>query len=86
MEVSTAVVLIAAIAAAVTTYAIFSVKRGADRDSKVKHEEFKANLQPTHLERMASIAASRDAEIAKATKKEPSPMFDGTATRQIEGA
>ncbi|CAN7377363.1 hypothetical protein LJR220_003360 [Bradyrhizobium sp. LjRoot220] len=83
MDVSTGAVLVSAIGAAVAVYAIHSIGRGKDRDSKVKHDEFKAALEPGHREAMTKIAANRDIEIAKATKKEPSPVIDGTATRQL---
>lgn len=83
MEFTTAMVLIALIAATVVVIGIYSMRAGASQERKIKHEEFKASLEPTHRERMASLAATRDAEIAKYTQKAPAPTLEGEGTRRI---
>ena len=63
-----------AIVAIVTTgvgYVVYTTRRAAKENRAVSHIEFDASLEPTHRERMASIAAQRDAEIAKATRRDP---------------
>lgn len=80
MDYATAAFLIAIIIGSVAGYAIMRVSNGATRDRELRHKEFTAQLEPLHLERMATIGANRDAEIAKATRKDPMP-----ASRQIEG-
>ncbi len=81
MDQPTAAVLIVVIGAVVIFYAINRVNAGKNNERRIKHDEFMSALQPGHVERMATIAAGRDAAIATATKKEPSPTLEGQAAR-----
>lgn len=75
-------VLLAAVVAAMlcVLYGIRAASQARRRDVEVKAQEANDSRDMQHRERMASIAAQRDTEIAKATHKAPAP-----ATKQIEG-
>ncbi len=66
--------------AACVIYAIRAGTTSARRDAEIKHQEFEDSREEKHRETMATIAATRDAKIAEATKQFPKP-----AAQQIEG-
>jgi len=75
LDVMTGWVIIAAIAAFVVIYGICAAARGAAAERRIKHEEFRARLPLEHQERLSSISANRDVEMAKSLKAEPKPMI-----------
>lgn len=84
MDVMTGWVMMAVLGAAIAVYAIYKGAEGAADERQIKHKEFEARLQPEHQEAMAKVMATRDAEIAKATKKEPAPVIGLKPIESVE--
>jgi len=53
----------------VTLVGIIAARNTSKRKDEMKHQEFEDTVESTHRERMATIAATRDQEIAKHTGK-----------------
>lgn len=83
MEITTAAFLIAALGASCLAFGIYRASRSTDKDRATKHAEFNASLELTHRERMASIGAHRDEEIAKATGKPPVQTLDNPPQQRL---
>lgn len=71
---TTATVVIVAMIVTCVAYGLTLLANGRSADRKKQHEEYKMRLPLDHEETMIKVAANRDIEITKATKKEPSNM------------
>ncbi|CAL77419.1 hypothetical protein; putative signal peptide [Bradyrhizobium sp. ORS 278] len=76
MDMVKGAVIIAAMAAGVVVYAIHKMAQASAADRRIRHEQFMARLVPEHVETIVRLTATRDAEIAKATKTVPSQLID----------
>ena len=71
MTYETAVVIVVFMIVLCVAYGLTLLARGNSSERKMKHAEFNAKLPLDHEEDLLKIAANRDVEIAKATRKEP---------------
>lgn len=76
MDYMTGMVVIVAMIVGCVVYGLTLLAKGKASERQIRHTEYNSRLPLDHTESMLKIAANRDIEVAKATKKEPVKVIE----------